>query len=348
MARREASLADNSKLKAGAVQRHQYGGYMSGLPSLGGYFGYDPYGYDPYGYDPYGYGYSGYDPYGYGGYDPYSYSGYDPYSGYMLNPYVPNDPYMSSYHDPYSYSYTPQYNPGFGFGQQAQNYLPPELTRQYENPYTYYLPGIDPEHSYFTNLNPSFGLIQDTMAEVGNPADSTRPDSLLDGMVYDIGQQIDRQPTPDERRENPWTRRVETWQEREARERAETPLPEETEIGGAQQYGAFDPSGLQSQIDALVNAPGFDPSGLQSQINALSNAPGFDPSGLQSQIDALSNAPGFDPGGLQQQIAANQEAIQNHLLILVDYSNRYLQTNRRLKIRHRRMRLSTPVEFKVK
>ena len=59
MARREASLADNSKLKAGAVQRHQYGGYMSGLPSLGGYFGYDPYGYDPYGYDPYGYGYSG-------------------------------------------------------------------------------------------------------------------------------------------------------------------------------------------------------------------------------------------------------------------------------------------------
>jgi len=94
-------------------------------------------------------------------------------------------------------------------------------------------------------------------------------------------------------------------------------------IGGVGGGQAFDPSGLQAQIDAnknlLSNIPSFDPSNLQSQISGLqdkiSGFSQFDPSGLQSQIqankDLLSNIPQFDPSGLQEQIQANKQLLSN-------------------------------------
>ena len=92
-----------------------------------------------------------------------------------------------------------------------------------------------------------------------------------------------------------------------------TPMPDT----GAD-FKPFDPSGLQSRLNALENRPTpsftpFDPSGLQARIGDLEGRQMFDPSGLKSRIDALENRQmpaftptPFDPSGLQSQISALQ------------------------------------------
>ena len=94
-------------------------------------------------------------------------------------------------------------------------------------------------------------------------------------------------------------------------EQLPTPMPDT----GAD-FKPFDPSGLQSRLDALENRPTpsftpFDPSGLQARIGDLEGRQMFDPSGLKSRIDALENRQmptftPFDPTGLQSQISALQ------------------------------------------
>jgi hypothetical protein len=61
-------------------------------------------------------------------------------------------------------------------------------------------------------------------------------------------------------------------------------------------FTPFDPSGLQSRLDALENRQmpsytPFDPSSLQSQIDALQNrqTPMFNPSGLQARLNTLED-----------------------------------------------------------
>ena len=100
-------------------------------------------------------------------------------------------------------------------------------------------------------------------------------------------------------------------------------------------YTPFDPSGLQTQIDALSNAPGFDPTALQEQIAANQEAiqnqtmgyTPFDPSGLESRISAIEeqdpmgmSGPSFDPSGLQQQIADLQAQIAQNQQTIAGYS----------------------------
>ena len=82
-------------------------------------------------------------------------------------------------------------------------------------------------------------------------------------------------------------------------------------------FTPFDPSGLQSRLDALENRQmpsytPFDPTGLQSRLGTLENRQMFDPSGLQSQIDALQNRqmPMFDPSGLQSRLNALEGRVQ--------------------------------------
>jgi len=94
-------------------------------------------------------------------------------------------------------------------------------------------------------------------------------------------------------------------------EQLPTPMPDT----GAD-FKPFDPSGLQSRLNALENRPTpsftpFDPSGLQARIGDLEGRQMFDPSGLKSRIDALENRQmptftPFDPTGLQSQIDALQ------------------------------------------
>ena len=94
-------------------------------------------------------------------------------------------------------------------------------------------------------------------------------------------------------------------------EQLPTPMPDT----GAD-FKPFDPSGLQSRLNALENRPTpsftpFDPSGLQARIGDLEGRQMFDPSGLKSRIDALENRQmptftPFDPTGLQSQISALQ------------------------------------------
>ena len=92
-------------------------------------------------------------------------------------------------------------------------------------------------------------------------------------------------------------------------EQLPTPMPDT----GAD-FKPFDPSGLQSRLDALENRPTpsftpFDPSGLQARIGDLEGRQMFDPSGLKSRIDALENRQmptftPFDPSGLQARLSA--------------------------------------------
>ena len=98
-------------------------------------------------------------------------------------------------------------------------------------------------------------------------------------------------------------------------EQLPTPMPDT----GAD-FKPFDPSGLQSRLDALENRPTpsftpFDPSGLQARIGDLEGRQMFDPSGLKSRIDALENRQmptftPFDPSGLQSRLNTLEDRIQ--------------------------------------
>ena len=88
-------------------------------------------------------------------------------------------------------------------------------------------------------------------------------------------------------------------------------------IGGVGGGQAFDPSGLQAQIDAnknlLSNLPTFDDTALRDRLSALENReiPTFDPSQLQAGIaglsERISNIPQFDDRALRERIGAIED-----------------------------------------